>query len=149
MILNFLSFQLSVLDTFWSILILIFRSASSSRNRKGKKTKHTEQKVLNSNNLLIYYTTICKDLLVLLSPPVCVGVCLRFCFTCQYFYPPLTIGLVLLSPPTNYQRIMLVLLSPLTKDCVSTSVPPPYLRIVLYLFPLLSKDCVSISVPPI
>ena len=74
---------------------LTYRSYRGARAPK----KHTKEKVLNSNNLLIYYTTICKDLLVLLSPPVC-SLPIGKPFSVSTSVPPLAIMLVLLSLPT-------------------------------------------------
>ena len=97
--------------------LTVFWSESSSRTRNGC---HCHEKVSKLQDLArtsyIRYlpTIICKDLLVLLSPPVCVGVCPRFCFTCQYFCPPL---------PTT-KGLCQYFCPPLPKDYVSTSVPP-------------------------
>ena len=68
-------------------------------HRDAYASKNTKEKVLNSNNLLIYYTTICKDLLVLLSPPVC-SLPIGKPFSVSTSVPPLAIMLVLLSLPT-------------------------------------------------
>ena len=62
------------------------------------REKDTKEKVLSSNNLLIYYTTICKDLLVLLSPPPVCSLPIGKPFSVSTSVPPLAIMLVLLSP---------------------------------------------------